>query len=87
MTAVRFVSDVMSQERFKQEAALVVLDRVMDATAAAVVAHFKDADNASLQKLLDGFEETKAKQLSRLVESIADAVTGALGPVYVPEEA
>lgn len=81
----RFVSDVMSQERFKQEAALVVLDRVMEAAATNVLNIFQSADTASLQKLLDGLEETKAKQLARISESIADAVTGALGPVYIPE--
>lgn len=83
----RFVSDVMSAERFKQEAALIVLDRLTQAGARDLVEHISRLNDTETQKLLEDLEAAEAKIIARVAESIADAVVGALGPVLLPKEA
>lgn len=78
-------SDAMTQERFKQEAALIVLDRMMEAVAQHVLERFKDQRLSTLAKGLEQFEESRPVVMARVAESIADAFTAALGPVLLPE--
>lgn len=74
----------MSRDRFKQEVALIVVDRMMQAIADQVRKHFKDSSTQGITKALEQFEESRPKIIARVAESIADAVAAAMGPVVMP---
>ena len=74
----------MSRERFRQEAALVVLRSLMEAAAAQVLARFQDAKPEDLMKVLGKFEEHASPSIGRIAESIADHATAAIGPDSIP---
>jgi hypothetical protein len=74
----------MSRERFKQEAALVVLKALMGSVADQVSAHFKETKAKDLPKALCQWEDVRARVIAGVVEAIADATTQALGPDQLP---
>lgn len=76
----------MSRDRFKQEAALVVLDRLMAAVSEKIIHRFHGKEESSLSKSLLAFEESRASVIASLSESIADSVTAAMGPDGVPHD-
>lgn len=79
-------ADTMSRDRFKQEAALVVLDRLMEAVSNKIVKRFHGTEEASLSKSLLAFEESRASVIATLAESISDSVAGVMGPDGVPHD-
>lgn len=87
MTRLITHTDTMSRERFKQEVALIVVDRMTQAIADQIRKHFKDSTTNGITKALEQFEESRPKIVARVAESIADAVAAALGPVHLPEGA
>lgn len=80
-------TEAMSQDRFKQEVALIVVDRMMQAVGEQIRARFSDVTIDGLTKSLQQFEQSRPKIMGRVAESIADAVAAALGPVHLPEGA
>ena len=86
MTTQAFVQfqGEMTRERLKQEAALIVLDRLMQAVAGQVLDRFKEIRGEDLTKSLSQFEEHRSAQIGRLAESIAERLAIAIGPDSVP---
>ena len=76
----------LSRERFKQEAALVVLKSLMDSVSGQVVAHFSETKSKDLPKALARWEDVRAKVIGGVVEAIADAVAHQMGPDALPME-
>lgn len=74
----------MSRERFKQECALIVLDRLMEQMADKIQERFKGVAPTQLNKSLSQWEDTKARVVAGVVEAVADAVANALGPDVLP---
>jgi hypothetical protein len=74
----------MSRERFKQEAALVILRSLMLSVGHQVREHFSETKPKDLAKALGQWEDVRAKVIGGVVEAIADAVTYAMGPDAVP---
>lgn len=70
----------MSRLRFKQEVALRVVDRIMESVAAKITARFTGLEDRALLNALSQFEEERPRQIAAIAESIADSVTGAMGP-------
>ena len=70
----------MSRDRFKQEAALIVLDRMMEAVAGKIAVRFEGTDVHALSKSLSQFEECRGAVFGAVAEAIADAVTARMGP-------
>lgn len=81
MAATKLLSyeGAMSRERFKQEAALIVLDRMMEAFGHQVKARFDKTYPEALRKSLSQFEEIRGAVIGGLVESIAESVAAKSG--------
>ena len=74
-------NEEMTRDRFKQEVALRVVDRILEAVGAKIVARFQGLEARSLASALSQFEEEKPRQIAAIAEAIADSVAGAMGPV------
>lgn len=74
----------MSNERFKQEAALVVLDRLMEATSESLLDRFSKLGSEALTHRMSIFEEHLPPILGALAEAIADGFVGKMGPDLTP---
>lgn len=77
----------MSRDRLKQEAALIVLDRIMEAVGEKIAARFEATGATALQKSLAQFEESRARVIGGVAEAISEGLALALGPDRGPLEA
>jgi hypothetical protein len=75
----------MSRERFKQEAALIVLDRVMEAVGSQFATRAKTLKTDTINKALGQFEEQRARVIGAVAEAIAEGVAIAMGPELIPQ--
>jgi vacuolar-type H+-ATPase subunit E/Vma4 len=83
-TALLNYQEAMSRERFKQEVALRVVDRMLEAVGHQIQKRFEKTYPENLRKSLNQFEELQALVVGAVAESIAEQVAVKMGPDMIP---